>query len=224
MRPSTTVLLAVCMLSAIHADPLWVRTYNGPYDDFDEVHAIGVDDSGNVIVSGRSGVSQDDDEFVTVKYLPNGDTAWLRHFNPGSGLDGATALAVDRAGNIIITGYLGGSTSEYGDWVTIKYSPAGESLWTAVYDLGDLDQAYFVVVDSAGNSYVTGGAGWRNDYDYAVVKYDPNGNEVWVSQYTGEYNDLSQALAVDGQGNTYVTGYTEIDRGYRALMTWKIGL
>ncbi|MEO0081994.1 MAG: SBBP repeat-containing protein [candidate division WOR-3 bacterium] len=205
------------------ADPLWVRTYNGPYNDFDEIHAIGVDDSGNVIVSGFSGLSRYDDEFVTIKYRPNGDTAWLRHFNPGSGLDGATALAVDRAGNIIVTGYLGGSTSEYGDWVTIKYSAAGELLWTAVYDLGDRDRPSCLAVDSAGNSYVTGQAGWLNDLDYVVVKYDPNGNEVWVFRYDGGYDDLSQALAVDGQDNIYVTGYAELGGVDRALVTWKVG-
>ncbi len=205
------------------ADPLWFRTYNGPYDDYDEVHAIGVDDSGNVIVSGRSGVSQYDDEFVTIKYRPNGDTVWLRHFNPGSGLDGATALAVDRAGNIIVTGYRGGATSEYGDWVTIKYSAAGELLWTAVYDLGDQDRPSSIAVDWAGNSYVTGRAGWDNYLDYVVVKYDSNGNEVWVFSYDGGYDDWSFALAVDGQSNTYVTGWTEITDDDRSLMTWKLG-
>lgn len=223
MKLRYLLLATSCLLVFAWADPLWVRTYNGPYNYFDEARAIGVDDSGNVIVSGHSGVSRDDAEFVTIKYRPNGDTAWLRHFNPGSGRDGATALAVDRSGNIIITGYLGDPTSEYGDWVTIKYSAAGESLWTAVYDLGDEDQPSSIAVDSAGNSYVTGRAGWNNDYDYAVVKYDPNGNEVWVFNYNGGYEDLSQALAVDGQGNTYVTGYTQIGCGSCVLMTWKLG-
>ncbi|MBM3321869.1 hypothetical protein FJY69_00070, partial [candidate division WOR-3 bacterium] len=107
----------IALSCVLHADPLWVGTYNGPYDDYDEVHAIGADDSGNVIVSGRSGLSEDDDEFVTIKYRPDGSTAWLRSFNPGSGLDGATALAVDRTGNVIATGYVGGPSSQHGDWV-----------------------------------------------------------------------------------------------------------
>lgn len=201
MRPCITVLAVVCILSAIRADPLWVRSYNGPNSSYDEVQAIGVDYSGNVIVSGFSGLSGNDEEFVTIKYRPDGDTAWLRHFNPGTGLDGATALAVDRSGDVIVTGYIGDPSSAYGDWVTIKYSSAGESLWASVYDLGDEDRPSPIVVDSAGNSYITGQAGSLNCFDFTVVKYDPNGNEVWVFSYDGGENDFGNAVAVDNHGN-----------------------
>jgi hypothetical protein len=207
-----------------HADPLWSRTYNGPYDAYDEVRAIGADDSGNVIVSGFSSLGDNDEEFVTIKYRPNGDTAWIRHINPGSGRDGATALAIDRLGNSVVTGYRGGPTSQYGDWMTIKYSAAGESLWSASWDLGDEDRPSSVVVDSAGNSYVAGNAGSLNDFDFAVVKYDPAGNEVWVFNYDGGANDMATAVAVDGQGNTYATGFTVRGGIYGDLMTWKLGL
>jgi len=214
----------IALSCVLHADPLWSGTYNGPYNSYDEVHAIGTDDSGNVIVSGFSELGQYDAEFVTIKYHPNGDTTWLRHFNPGSGLDGATALAVDRSGNIVVTGYLGGPSSEYGDWVTIKYSAAGESLWAVVYDDGDRDRPSCVVVDSAGNSYVTGRAGWLNDLDYVVVKHDPAGNEVWVFRYNGGDDDLSNAVALDAQGRTYLTGFSRRGGNYGDLMTWKLGV
>lgn len=223
MRFCIMVSVFFILGSPVVADPLWVRTYNGPFDYYDEVHALGVDDSGNAVASGQSYVTADDEEFVTIKYLPDGDTAWLRRFNPGSGLDGATALAVDRSGNVIVTGYIGDRSSEYGDWATIKYSAEGESLWTSVYDLGDRDRASSIVVDSAGNSYVVGRAGWLNDLDCVVVKYDPAGNEVWVFQYTSGYDDCANAVAVDGQGNTYVTGYTDPDGAGYDIMTWKLG-
>jgi hypothetical protein len=218
------VVCLLAMLSLASANPLWATTYNGPYNSYDEVHAIGVDSSGNVVVSGFSELSRNDEEFVTIKYRPSGDTAWLRHFDPGSGLDGATALAVDRSGNVIITGYIGVSTSQYGDWVTIKYSAAGESLWAAVRDFGDEDLPSCVVADSAGNSYVTGRAGSSSDLDMSVVKYGVSGSEVWVFNYNGGSSDNAQALAVDGSGRTYVTGYTVRGGSYGDLMTWKLGL
>ncbi|MBM3323135.1 hypothetical protein FJY69_06635, partial [candidate division WOR-3 bacterium] len=149
-------------------------------------------------------------------------TAWLRSFNPGSGLDGATALAVDRTGNVIATGYVGGPSSQHGDWVTIKYSAAGESLWATVTDIGEEDRPSCVVVDSAGDSYVTGRAGSLNYFDMSAVKYDPAGNEVWFFNYDGGQNDMGIALAVDGQGNTYMTGFSQAG-GRGDLMTWKLG-
>jgi len=207
-----------------HADPLWSRTYNGPYDSYDEVHAIGTDDSGNVVVSGFSELSGTDAEFVTIKYRPDGDTAWLRHFNPGSGLDGATALAVDHSGGVIVTGYLGGPTSEYGAWQTIKYSAAGESLWATTWQSGVECRPTAIAVDTTGNSYLTGKAGSQNYFDFAGVKLDPSGNQVWSFVYDGGDNDGANAVAVDGQGNTYLTGYTIRGGNYGDLMTWKLGV
>ncbi|MBM3330580.1 hypothetical protein FJY68_01855 [candidate division WOR-3 bacterium] len=212
----------VALSCVLHADPLWSGTYNGPYNSYDEVYAIGVDDSGNVIVSGFSELSANDAEFVTIKYKPSGDTAWLRHFNPGSGCDGGTALAVDRSGNVIITGYLGSSTSQYGEWQTIKYSPTGDSLWTTTRDFGNRDRPTQVAVDSAGNSYVTGEAGSLNYLDFVAVKYDPNGTEAWAFNYDGGDNDGANAIAVARDGNVYLTGYTIRSGSYGDLLTCKV--
>ncbi len=223
MRFCVPVSSLFVLSSLAVAAPLWVGTYNGPYDSYDEVHTIGTDDSGNVIVSGFSELSGSDAEFATIKYKSNGDTAWLRHCDPGSGLDGATALAVDRSGNIIVTGYRGGPTSECGDWVTVKYSATGESLWATMTDFGDEDRPSCIVVDSAGNSYVTGRAGSSNDYDMSAVKYDAAGNEVWLFNYNGGNTDMGNAVAVDGQGNTYLTGFTSVGSA-TDLMTWKLSV
>ncbi|HTW91928.1 MAG TPA: hypothetical protein VMH22_09490 [bacterium] len=217
---SVVCLLAV--LSALWAAPLWQRTYNGQSNRDDEVHAIGTDDSGNVVVSGFSDLSSTDAEFVTIKYKPNGDTAWLRHFNPGNGLDGATSLAIDRRGNVIVDGYIGGSTSGYGDWAVVKYSAAGDSLWTATWNLGANDRPIQIVVDTAGNSYVTGNAGSQNYMDFAVVKFDASGNKVWQFIYDGGDNDGAAAVAVDFAGNVYATGYTVLGGNYGHLLTMKL--
>ncbi|UCG42827.1 MAG: hypothetical protein JSU73_13365 [candidate division WOR-3 bacterium] len=212
---------AVCLLaSSASADPLWVRTYNGPTSLSDHSCDIEVDDSGNVLVCGLSYVDDTSTEFVTIKYRPDGDTAWVRRFDSDAFVDAATALALDRSGNVIVAGYR--IASEYEDWATIKYSPDGDSLWVVFHSGGDMNRTSFIAVDSGGNSYVTG---WTADWYYwfyHVVKYDSAGDFVWeYSQRTGR-NGYSRAVTVDRQGYCYVTGGEPVQR--EPIVTCKIGL
>ncbi|MHC4388987.1 MAG: SBBP repeat-containing protein, partial [Planctomycetota bacterium] len=83
--------------------------------------------------------------------------------------------------------------------------------WIVRYDgPGHLDDvAEDMVLDSAGNIYVTGRSeGGGTNYDYATIKYDPNGNLLWVSRYNGDANgsDIAYAMTIDADGNIYVTG------------------
>jgi hypothetical protein len=179
-----------------------------------------VDDSGNVVVCGYSYVDDTSTEVVTMKYRPDGDTAWCRRFDSDAFVDAATALAVDRSGNVIVTGYR--IATAYEDWATIKYSPDGDSLWAVFHSDGDINRSTSIAVDSGGNSYVTG---WTSDWYYwyyHVVKYDSAGNFVWeYSQRTGR-NGYSSAVTVDRQGYCYVTGGEPVQR--EPIVTCKIGL
>ncbi|MDH5694137.1 MAG: SBBP repeat-containing protein, partial [Gammaproteobacteria bacterium] len=186
-------------------DTVWVRTYNGPGNGADKANAIAVDGAGNVYVTGQSRGTNDD--YATIKYNSAGDTLWVRRYNgPGNGDDNATAIAVDGAGNVYVTGY---SIGTGGDYATIKYNSAGDTLWVRRYNgpgNGD-DWAYAIAVDGAGNVYVTGNS-YGTGYDYATIKYNPAGDTVWVKRYNGPGNsaDEAKAIAVDGAGNVYVTG------------------
>ncbi|MFH1336509.1 MAG: SBBP repeat-containing protein [Candidatus Zixiibacteriota bacterium] len=192
-------------------DTVWVRRYNGPGNASDAASAMAVDDSGYVYVTGKSRGSVTWDDYATIKYHPNGDTAWVRRYN-GSGnvSDQAGAIAIDGFGNVYVTGYSTGSETGQ-DWATIKYYPNGDTAWIRRYDgpshLQDYGRA--LALDPAGNVYVTG---WSYDdasgFDYLIIKYDPLGNEVWVEKYDGPANDYDNArdIAVDGDGNIYVTG------------------
>ncbi|MDH5684324.1 MAG: SBBP repeat-containing protein, partial [candidate division WOR-3 bacterium] len=142
------------------------------------------------------------------------DTAWVRRYNgPGNGWDEAKAIAVDGAGNVYVTGWSPGSGT-FDDYATIKYNPAGDSLWVKRYNGpgNSTDLAKAIAVDGTGNVYVTGhskGSG-TGTYDYATIKYNPEGDSLWVQRYNGPGNlaDQATAIAVDGTGNVYVTGYS----------------
>jgi len=198
-------------------DTLWVRRYNGPGNGTDYAQALAVDDDGNEYVTGNSVGIGTFSDFATIKYAPNGDTVWVRRYNgPGNGNDDAHALAVDDNGNVYVAG--GGvqdsAHSPYCDFITIKYSPAGDTLWVRTYNGPSNGDEYVLAmaVDANGNVYVTGDSwGGVTLHDYATIKYAPNGDSLWVRRYNGPGNgeDVAYALAVDDSGNVYVTGYSE---------------
>ena len=145
--------------------------------------------------------------------------AWVTHYNgPGTiGSAAVRAMAVDRKGNVSVTGVSGGPGTGT-DYATIKYDVDGNQLWAARYSGPSEDYANAIAADSAGNIYVTGESLDRDtDYDYVTIKYDANGNGVWTNRYNGPGNriDSAYAMAVDSAGSVYVTGRSySSDTGY----------
>jgi uncharacterized delta-60 repeat protein len=192
--------------------------------------AMALDPWGNIIVTGtRCGYASPGD-YTTVKYDPEGNQLWVRNFEgPAGGSDGAMGLAVDRAGNILVTGGSEGAGTE-SDYLTVKYDPDGVEVWVARYDgpEGGMDTAGVVVVDSMGNAYVTGSSeGPGTEGDALTIKYDPDGNEIWTARYNGPANawDRGVSLAVDGHGNVYITAsstgdYATIKYGPNGNEVW----
>jgi uncharacterized delta-60 repeat protein len=136
--------------------------------------------------------------------------AWVRRFNgPGNGDDATTAIAVDKEGNVYVTGFSLSTTLPDYDYVTIKYNSAGQEQWVRTYGGAGNDTAVAIAVDGSGNVYVTGSVlDAKSDYDYVTIKYNSAGDEQWVASYNGPGNgsDSAKAIAVDKEANVYVTG------------------
>jgi uncharacterized delta-60 repeat protein len=229
-----------------------VRRFNGSGNGFDQVNSIIVDSNQNVYITGYSTSSSFSHDFVTLKYDTNGNfssdwpdladgnnTQGVRRYNgPGNGSDIAESMTLDSSGNLYVAGRSTGSSGNY-DFAALKYDSNGNlsATWADLSDginlqgirryNGPANSNEFVksvVVDYAGNIYVSGSSGGSGTFsDFATVKYDSNGNRsstwpdladglntVGVRRYNGTANrdDFVQALAVDGSGNVFVTGYS----------------
>ena len=155
-------------------------------------------------------------------------TEWVaRYDGPDSYVDRPTAMTVDAAGYVYVTGRSHGSGTDQ-DYATVKYDPEGSQVWAARYNGpgNDLDAATAVAVDDRGNIYVTGNSdGGDSSLDYATVKYDSSGNELWVARHIGNGNgwDEASGLVVDGDGRVTVTGRSAGARGDHDYVTIQYG-
>jgi hypothetical protein len=210
--------------------PLWTNRYNGTA--YDAATALAVDGSSNVFVTGLSysynnylGTYYD---YATIKYSSAGVPMWTNRYNgPGNYNDYATAVGVDRSGNVVVAGYSFGSSGDV-DYATIKYSGAGIPLWTNRYNgprNGD-DEPTALAVDGSGNVFVTGYSALTDIYPYTgytTIKYSGTGVPLWTNRYNGPGNgdDKAIALAVDGHDDVIVTGNSIDTNGYPDCATIK---
>jgi beta-propeller repeat-containing protein len=185
----------------------WVAIYNDPNKPDDQLNAMTIDGFGNVYVTGRSGSNYSPSDCITIKYNSAGQEEWVARYTPANGA-GGVSIAVDGSSNVYVAAY---ASTQYNTvfCATIKYNAAGEQQWVAEYHGGaNLDEPAAVVLDKAGNTYVTGSTYTCPSFDYLTLKYNASGQEQLVARYNGfdDEPDEAAAIAVDGSGNAYVTG------------------
>jgi hypothetical protein len=127
-------------------------------------YGIALDYKSNVVVTGQltytynPSLSTYSYCYSTFKLDTNGNPIWTNSFpQPPFGSSVASAVAIDPANNIYITGYSPG-TNGSNDIVTIKYNSNGNQVWLQRYNGpgNGNDAGNAIAVDNSGNVYVTG--------------------------------------------------------------------
>ena len=244
---ATSTLLNVSPLNAAPAHH-WSYSYGGP--GMNTAYDVAVDPTGGVVVAGAftgtmnlgggtltsAGVY---DVFLA-RFDPTGAPLWSKRFG-GSGTDVAGGVAIDAAGNIIITGTyqstvgFGGAAlvSKGGDDIFVaKFDAAGNPLWSRGFGTTRDDEGHDVACDASGNMILTGHYGSAIDFgggvtpfagsvDIFILKLDAGGAYQW-SKVTGSTNiDEGYGVAMDASGNIAVTGsfFTTVNFGGSNLVS-----
>jgi hypothetical protein len=170
--------------------------------------AIGLDGAGKVFVAGR--VDSDAWQAMVAAYSRTGELLWTNLYGSATGETVAGALAVDRNGNVFVTGSLVG-TVDPSDYLTIGYSSAGVPLWTNRYNgpQRNADRAMALAVDNGGRVYVTGSSfTFNTTFDFATIAYANDGIPLWTNRYNcfSNFTDEAMAVVVDRWGTVVVSG------------------
>ncbi len=195
---------------------LWEKRYDGTghYDDL--ANSVAVDAAGNVAIVGVSkGVGSMD--YYTAKYAAaDGALLWEKRYEgPGTRDDLAYSVAMDSAGNVVVTGGSSNTNNanfSNNDFYTAKYAAAnGALLWEKRYNgpANQADVATSVAVDGSGNVVVTGYSYNSSSEDIYTAKYAAaTGALVWEKRYNGAVDgrDRGASIAVDAAGNVAITG------------------
>jgi hypothetical protein len=240
------LLIFLMFFQTAESQPFFKRVVGGT--GLDEVNDIANDTAGNIYSTGyfSSPLSQFGNSFLTntsssntsdvfvTKSFSNGDVVWVKKIG-GANQDRGKAIAVDRAGNIFVTGTFIQSVS-FGPGLTLladsgsadificKYDNSGNFLW-AINVGGPLgDEVYDLALDNKGNVIITGQykanahfgtatatsaldtTGLAYSFDIFVLKLSGSGTLKWLKTGAAEYNDRGTALAVDSFDNVFLTG------------------
>lgn len=127
-------------------------------------------------------------------------------------------------------------TNGWEDIFVAKYNSTGTVLWaTNSGGVGMDETGEDIVVDKAGNSYVTGRIGgtalfgndtlslyWTGSLEMFLAKYDNNGMPIWGKQAESR-SASGRAITIDKMGNCYVSGYFKDSAYFNSNIIYSVG-
>lgn len=214
-------------------DVAWTRRIPGSV----EPRAISLRGSNLVMVGSFSGMLPVDAATLTSAGGPDvlaisvstadGATIWAKGFG-GPAIDRADGVAIDSAGNVVMTGSFGGtvnfggaplSTAGETDVFVLKVAAAnGSHLFSRSFGAVSFDYGSAVAVDAANNLFVTGQFGGAVDFgcgssvtamgtsDIYLAKYSQAGACAWAKSFPGSGIRMGRGVTVNADGDVAITG------------------
>jgi hypothetical protein len=215
---------------------LWAKTFPQTFNASGS--AIVTDKQGNVFVAGSyiSSItfgttvlnSNGESDIFLVKLDANGDVQWAKS-GGGTGSDGAYGLAVDNAGNVVMTGSFAAGNLSFGtqtvsgtadgNFYVAKFEGNGTIGWLKSNSSNGSSSGRALAVDGSNNVYVTGGYTAQpftfgtatvpnmGSSDVFVSKLSSAGNVEWVKSIGGASSEGPVDIALDAGSNIYVLAY-----------------
>jgi gliding motility-associated-like protein len=164
----------------------------------------------------------------------NPPTTWTGSVNTSSNDEGIATAISDIDGSVYVVGKVGSAEAFPGairpyqgdtDAFVAKYNSAGDLVWSTHLGTSGQDGARDVVIDDAGNVYVTGY--YRNTGDFIadgaatlqgagasdafLISFTPDGGTRWKRSFGGSSQDAGLSVAIHESKLYFVMGYDDLN-------------
>jgi hypothetical protein len=198
---------------------LWAASLGGGYGN-----GVAVDGAGNAYVTGSLNPSGGPTDMFVTKLDAGGNLSWSKQIGGSSGAYGS-AVAVDSAGSVYLTGNFAGtvdfdpgpgtfslnSGSGGAAAFVLKLGPAGDFVWAQAFQSSGhfgYSNGLDIALDAAGNVYTTGSFSGK-------VDFDPGSGKLFLSSIGGYSSDVF-VTKLNVSGNLVwarTAGSTDADHG-----------
>jgi hypothetical protein len=208
--------------------------YDLASDNTGNLYSVGLFSSPTIVFGSDTLVNHspagDTADIFIVKYDGSGNVLWATSAG-GTGLDVASAVAVDSQGYICLAGSFSTPSIDFGsttltssgssDIFVAKYDPNGNFLWARGAGGSESDVARAIDTDALSNIYIGGtynsssfsigvdtliNSASSGTSDTFTAKYGSNGAPLWAKSGGGSSNDNCYGIAVDDHGNAFIAG------------------
>lgn len=209
---------------------------------------LALDPAGNVVVVGNDYVMEKAHEIYVLKLTTSGDEAWANLYGTGTkptvrfgprdpvpstrrpaelwenladAEDMALAVATDAAGNVYVSGYVGGFNTGSGiddqTAYVLKLTPAGVEAWAVLFGdeyntlLNGIAVAPDGTIVAVGNTTGMYSAHTPAGTENLIRALDPDGNLLWADTFGETGRDSVGDVAIDASGAIVIVGGTQGD-------------
>jgi len=201
-KTSTNGLNMLLMKYSVAGSLIWSQTYNGANNKDDELVDFELDAQNNIYVTGKTTISTNNADAITIKFDAGGNFIWQNIFSGYCNRnDRGQSISLDNNNNAYITGFTDLDSSNWRrKFFTRKIDLNGATVWTKRHGTDSMAYHDGVKVRFVNNEVRVMGYSTAPN-KYIVVNMDANGNNIFVS--TAPFLGGMNSSFIDKAGNFY---------------------